>query len=129
MLSYLLPGGRPSYRVDLKALTGNMHYIKIHNKGSVAQEFQCHGYNGDRNITVQPNTTASIEAPDHTSGAIIAVHDGLPCEQAEITKTGFGGLLCRVNVRIKQLTPSTGNDFIDASNIVGAGGNLTVQRK
>jgi hypothetical protein len=75
------------------------------------QEFQCHGYNGGKNITVAGKTKAKIEAPDHTSGAIIAVHEGQIGEQAEITKTGFQN-----------------NDTVDISNICGGGGNLTVQQ-
>jgi hypothetical protein len=33
----------------------------------------------------------TIRAPDGSSGAIIALHDGHEGEQAEITKNGFGG--------------------------------------
>lgn len=57
------------------------------------------------------NTKIQIEAPDHTSGAIIAVYDGQIGEQAEITKTGW-----------------MDNDTVDISNICGAGGNMTVQQ-
>ncbi|KAI1865503.1 hypothetical protein JX265_006350 [Neoarthrinium moseri] len=88
-----------------------MHYIFIHNKSGKAQEFQVHGFNGDKNITVAPRTKAKIEAPDGKSGAIIAVHEGQIGEQAEITKNGWGG-----------------NDTVDISNICGAGGNMTVQQ-
>ena len=87
-----------------------MHFINIHNKSNQAQEFQVHGYNNNQNITVAARSTAVIPAPDKTSGAIIAVHDGQIGEQAEITKDGW-----------------IGNDTVDISNICGAGGNMTVQ--
>lgn len=83
--------------------------IFIHNKSNHPQTFEVHGWNNNKNITVAPHDTARIPAPDRSSGAIIALHGGHEGEQAEITKDGFGG-----------------NDFIDLSNIVGAGGNLTV---
>lgn len=89
-----------------------MHFINIVNKSNHPQEFQCHGYNGNRNITVGAHSKAVIPAADKTSGAIIAVHDGVIGEQAEITKDGW-----------------MGNDTVDISNICGAGGNLTVQRE
>ncbi|KAF4632194.1 hypothetical protein G7Y89_g5933 [Cudoniella acicularis] len=85
--------------------------INIHNKSGHPQEFEVHGWNGNKNITVNAGATSVIAAPDKTSGAIIALHDGHEGEQAEITKDGFGG-----------------NDFIDLSNIVGAGGNLTIMQ-
>lgn len=88
-----------------------MHYINIHNKSGHDQEFEVHGWNGNKNITVKPTATAVLHAEDKSSGAIIALHAGHEGEQAEITKDGFGG-----------------NDFIDLSNIVGGGGNLTVQQ-
>ncbi|OCL06265.1 hypothetical protein AOQ84DRAFT_223998 [Glonium stellatum] len=62
-------------------------------------------------MVVRAGATAVVSAADGSSGAIIALHDGHEGEQAEITKDGFGG-----------------NDFIDLSNIVGAGGNMTVQQ-
>ncbi|KAI1269711.1 hypothetical protein F5Y18DRAFT_107934 [Xylariaceae sp. FL1019] len=88
-----------------------MHYLRIHNRSNHSQTFQCHGYYGGKDLTIKANGQASIEAPDGTSGAIIAVHDGIIGEQCEITKHGFEG-----------------NDTIDISNIVGAGGNLTCQQ-
>ncbi|CAF9941869.1 MAG: hypothetical protein HETSPECPRED_004258 [Heterodermia speciosa] len=88
-----------------------MHYINIHNKSDHDQEFEVHGFNGGKNINVKPHATTVLPAADGQSGAIIALHDGHEGEQAEITKDGFGG-----------------NDFIDLSNIVGAGGNMTVQQ-
>ena len=88
-----------------------MHYIDIHNKSNHNQEFEVHGFNNDKNLTVNANSTTKLDAPDGHSGAVIALHDGHEGEQAEITKNGFGG-----------------NDFIDLSNIVGAGGNMTVQQ-
>ena len=68
-----------------------MHYINIHNKSGHDQEFEVHGWNNNHNLTVKPWQTAVISAPDKTSGAIIALHDGHEGEQAEITKDGFGG--------------------------------------
>ncbi|CAJ2507689.1 Uu.00g088750.m01.CDS01 [Anthostomella pinea] len=89
-----------------------MHYLRIKNRSNHAQTFQCHGaYNGGKDLTIMANGEANIEAPDGTSGAIIAVHDGVIGEQCEITKSGW-----------------MGNDTIDISNIVGAGGNMTCQQ-
>jgi hypothetical protein len=68
-----------------------VHYINIHNKSGHDQEFEVHGWNSNKNITVKANSTAVIPAPDKTSGAIIALHDGHEGEQAEITKDGFEG--------------------------------------
>lgn len=70
-----------------------MHFINIHNKSDHPQEFQCHGYNGGHNIVVQARSKAVIPAPDKTSGAIIALHEGQIGEQAEITKDGWQGRL------------------------------------
>ncbi|KAF2442516.1 hypothetical protein P171DRAFT_487750 [Karstenula rhodostoma CBS 690.94] len=58
-----------------------------------------------------PTAKSTFEAPDGTSGAIMRIPDGCIGEQAELTKNGFGS-----------------NDFIDLSNICGAGGNLIVQQ-
>ncbi|KAJ7637282.1 hypothetical protein DFH06DRAFT_653583 [Mycena polygramma] len=88
-----------------------MHSIYMHNKSSHPQEFEVHGYNDNKNIVVQAGQTTSFAAPDQTSGAIIALHDGHEGEQAEITKAGWQG-----------------NDTIDISVIVGAGGNMTIQQ-
>ena len=88
-----------------------MHYINVHNQSDHDQTFEVHGFNNNHNITVKPGDTTVFPAPDKTSGAVIAVHDGFEGEQAEITKDGF-----------------MGNDFIDVSNIIGAGGNITVQQ-
>ncbi|KAK8124160.1 hypothetical protein PG999_004078 [Apiospora kogelbergensis] len=87
------------------------HYLRIKNRSNHSQTFQCHGYNGDKNLTIAANQQANIAAKDGTSGAIIAVHDGVIGEQCEITKAGWQG-----------------NDTIDISNIVGAGGNMTCQQ-
>lgn len=89
-----------------------MPNINITNKSSHDQEFEVHGWNNNKNIDVKAHTTAVIHAADKSSGAIIALHEGHEGEQAEITFDGFGG-----------------NDFIDISNIVGAGGNLTIQQE
>jgi len=67
------------------------HFINIHNKSGHPQEFEVHGWNDNKNLTVAANGTAVIRAADKSSGAIIAVHDGHEGEQAEITKDGFGG--------------------------------------
>lgn len=88
-----------------------MHYLRIHNRSNHAQTFQCHGYHGNKDLTINANGQASIEAADGTSGAIIAVHEGIIGEQCEITKAGWQG-----------------NDTIDISNICGAGGNMTCQQ-
>ncbi|KAL9005513.1 MAG: hypothetical protein Q9188_001715 [Gyalolechia gomerana] len=87
------------------------HTIFIQNLSSHNQEFEVHGWNNNRNMVVGAGQTSTINAPDGSSGAIIALHDGHEGEQAEITKNGYGG-----------------NDFFDLSNIVGAGGNMTVQQ-
>ncbi|KAI0200931.1 hypothetical protein F4808DRAFT_145495 [Astrocystis sublimbata] len=88
-----------------------MHFLRIKNRSNHSQTFQCHGYNANKDLTIKANSQANIEAPDGTSGAIIAVHEGVIGEQCEITKSGFQG-----------------NDVIDISNIVGAGGNMTCQQ-
>ncbi|KAL8786273.1 MAG: hypothetical protein Q9213_002868 [Squamulea squamosa] len=85
--------------------------ISVTNLSGHDQEFEIHGWNNNQNMTVGAGQTQNINAPDGSSGAIIALHDGHEGEQAEITKNGWGG-----------------NDFIDLSNIVGAGGNMTVQQ-
>ena len=68
-----------------------MHNINVTNLSGHNQEFEVHGWNDNRNITVHAGQTISIPAGDGTSGAIIALHDGHEGEQAEITKKGFGG--------------------------------------
>ena len=69
-----------------------MHYINIHNKSHQDQEFEVHGFNTNpHNIKVKGQSTSVVPAPDHTGGAIIALHDGHEGEQAEITKDGFQG--------------------------------------
>ncbi|KAK6956652.1 hypothetical protein Daesc_001931 [Daldinia eschscholtzii] len=88
-----------------------MHYLIIRNRSNHDQTFVCNGYNGGNKLVVRPNEEARIEAPDGTSGAIIAEHDGVVAEQCEITKHGW-----------------MGNDTIDISNICGAGGNMTCQQ-
>ena len=88
------------------------HTLTIHNKSPHNQEFEVHGWNNNRNILVSAHSSTNINAPDGSSGAIIALHDGHEGEQAEITKKGDGG-----------------NDYFDVSNITGAGGNMTVMQK
>jgi len=68
-----------------------MHTIYVTNMADHDQKFEVHGWNNNNNLTVNPGTTAAIEAEDGTSGAIIALHDGHEGEQAEITKNGWGG--------------------------------------
>ena len=68
-----------------------MHYINVHNKSDHNQEFEVHGFNNNQNIVVKAGAITVLAAPDHQSGAIIALHDGHEGEQAEITKDGFGG--------------------------------------
>ncbi|KAL9109979.1 MAG: hypothetical protein Q9227_005502 [Pyrenula ochraceoflavens] len=89
------------------------HQIHIHNYSSHDQQFEHHGNNGKvfPNLIVHAHGAISIPAADGDSGALIALHDGHEGEQVEYTKAGFGG-----------------NDFIDLSNILGAGGNLIVQQ-
>lgn len=67
------------------------HTIFVHNKSDHNQEFEVHGWNNNQNINVGPHSTVNIDAPDGSSGAIIALHDGHEGEQAEITKNGWGG--------------------------------------
>lgn len=86
--------------------------IIITNKSGHDQAFEVHGWNHNLNITVKSHGVSRIHAADKSSGAIIALHEGHEGEQAEITFNGFGG-----------------NDVIDISNIVGAGGNLTIQQE
>jgi len=108
-----------------------MHNINITNLSDHDQEFEVHGWNNNSNMTVQAHTTAVIQAEDGSSGAIIALHDGHEGEQAEITKNGFGGNNLPTSLpMVPALTtcPYQGNDFFDLSNIVGAGGNMTVQQ-
>ncbi|KAH0380102.1 hypothetical protein KCU92_g7776, partial [Aureobasidium melanogenum] len=88
------------------------HNLTINNKSSHNQEFEVHGWNNNHNTVVPAHSSTNIHAPDGSSGAIVALHDGHEGEQAEITKKGFGG-----------------NDFFDVSNITGAGGNITVEQK
>ncbi|KAL8920503.1 MAG: hypothetical protein Q9208_006253 [Pyrenodesmia sp. 3 TL-2023] len=90
-----------------------MPKIFITNKSDHPQKFYVRGWNNNADLIVKPRSKSTIQAPSHTnSGAIIAVHDGHEGEQAEITFNGFEG-----------------NDFFDMSNIVGAGGNMTIQQQ
>ena len=70
----------------------DVHKIFIINLSAHSQEFEIHGWNNNRNLTVDAEKTISLDAADGTSGAIIALHDGHEGEQAEITKHGFGGM-------------------------------------
>jgi hypothetical protein len=119
--------------------------IFVDNKSGHDQEFEVHGWNNNKNMVVKAHSRASIRAAGGSSGAIIALHNGHEGEQAEITKNGFGGELSfrglahtmlgsRMLVIRNHLTNFSpfwvdlGNDFFDLSNIVGAGGNLTVMQ-
>lgn len=31
------------------------HYLRIKNRSNHSQTFQCHGYNGDKNLTIAAN--------------------------------------------------------------------------
>ena len=62
--------------------------ITVRNTTNHNQEFEVHGWNNNRNITVPTHGEVRIAAPDGSSGAIIALHDGHEGEQAEITKKG-----------------------------------------
>ncbi|KAK4978322.1 hypothetical protein LTR28_006189 [Elasticomyces elasticus] len=112
------------------------HTIFVHNKSGHNQEFEVHGWNSDKNITVPANSTTTLTADDGSSGAIIALHDGREGEQAEITKNGFGGKMKSDPLPVLVFGRSDtlhfllqiGNDFFDISNIVGAGGNITAQQ-
>ncbi|ROW03184.1 hypothetical protein VPNG_08178 [Cytospora leucostoma] len=94
-----------------------MPTIHVKNTSSHAQTFQVHGFpNNPATITVKPNGgTADVHSTDGrlVSGAIIAVHDGKPCEQAEVTFNGY---------------PDGKNQYYDISYIVGGGGNLTIEQ-
>jgi hypothetical protein len=67
------------------------HTIFIHNKSNHDQTFEVHGWMNNQNLMVRAGCVASIIAPDGSSGAVIALHDGHEGEQAEITKHGFQG--------------------------------------
>lgn len=88
-----------------------IHTIIVRNMAGRDQRFQVHGWNNNQDIVVKARSEHKFQAADGSSGAVIAVYDGHVAEQAEITKNGFGG-----------------NDFIDMSNICGAGGNMIVQQ-
>jgi len=68
--------------------------IFVHNKSNHDQTFEVHGWMDNRNMTVRAGSLSTITAPDGSSGAIIALHDGHEGEQAEITKRGFEGDYC-----------------------------------
>jgi hypothetical protein len=111
-----------------------MHSINIHNKSGHDQTFEVHGWANNQNITVKAGQTSTIPAPDGSSGAIIALHEGHEGEQVEITKNGYGGMSFRIsNIEPRCLARAEnkkklGNDFFDVSNIVGAGGNITAMQ-
>lgn len=67
-----------------------MGVINIHNISNHAQTFEVHGWN-QNTTTVGAGQMATFQAPDGSSGAIIALHDGFEGEQAEITKAGWNG--------------------------------------
>ena len=105
------------------------HNINITNLSGHDQEFEVHGWNNNQNMTVPVGQTSGISAADGSAGAIIALHYGFEGEQAEITKDGFGGKSIWDEQRLWiSRNSQLGNDFIDMSNIMGAGGNMTVQQ-
>lgn len=67
-----------------------MGVININNISGHDQLFYIHGW-GQGDTTVSAGQMFTFDAPDGTSGAIIAVHDGREGEQVEITKAGWGG--------------------------------------
>ena len=67
--------------------------IFITNLSGHDQEFEIHGWNDNKNMTVRAHSTNTLDAKDGSSGAIIALHDGHEGEQAEITKKGYMGIL------------------------------------
>ena len=81
-----------------------MHYINVHNKSEHDQEYEVHSFNDNKKLLVIPGATAVFPAPDRTSGAVIALHDGHEGEQAEITKDGYMGML---EPRLVQSQPQT----------------------
>jgi len=87
------------------------HVTTIRNTSHHIQEFEVHGWNQNQNINVPAISESRIETPDGTSGAIIALHEGHEGEQVEMTKHGY-----------------LGNDTFDVSNIMGAGGDITVEQ-
>ncbi|KAK7720933.1 hypothetical protein SLS64_001226 [Diaporthe eres] len=86
-----------------------MGVININNISGHDQLFYIHGW-GQNDTTVGAGQMFTFDAPDGTSGAIIAVHEGREGEQVEVTKAGWGG-----------------NDVFDTSVLAGSGGNITVQ--
>lgn len=68
-----------------------MGVININNISGHDQKFYIHGW-GQNDTTVGAGQLFTFDAPDGTSGAIIAVHEGREGEQVEITKGGWQGL-------------------------------------
>lgn len=68
-----------------------MGVININNISGHDQLFYIHGW-GQNDTTVGAGQMFTFDAPDGTSGAIIAVHEGREGEQVEVTKAGWGGL-------------------------------------
>ena len=85
----------PSYQTTTNQAI-KMHSINIHNKSGHDQTFEVHGWANNQNITVKAGQTSKIPAPDGSSGAIIALHEGHEGEQVEITKNGYGGMSCSI---------------------------------
>jgi len=73
------------------------HTTTIHNKSNHEQEFEIHGYNGNRNQKVSANGDFKFQTPDGTSGAVITLHEGHEGEQVEITKHGYMGMSCHAS--------------------------------
>lgn len=94
-----------------------MPTIQIINTSSHDQTFEIHGFpNNPATITVPGNGgTGAVQSPNgqQISGAIIALHDGVEGEQAEVTFNGW---------------PNGETQYYDISYIVGGGGNLTIEQ-
>lgn len=67
-----------------------MGVININNISGHDQLFYIHGW-GQNDTTVGAGQMFTFDAPDGTSGAIIAVHEGREGEQVEVTKAGWEG--------------------------------------
>lgn len=82
-----------------------MGVININNISGHDQKFYIHGW-GQNDTTVGAGQMFTFNAPDGTSGAIIAVHEGREGEQVEITKGGWQGVYFLLLVLYSFPTPS-----------------------
>lgn len=65
--------------------------IYITNLSYHDQEFEMNGFNENQNIIVSAGRTSVINTAEGSTGAIIALHNGVRCEQAEINRDGADG--------------------------------------